>query len=74
MDDASADESTFGEEPVQVDGALPAGAVRPLEGVLVEPGVRLDDPRLWPGLRRVLFVMVVVLAPSLKMGHKITRL
>lgn len=43
------DQAFFGKKLVQINGALPpAGerAIRPLEGVFVEPGVRLDDPEL----------------------------
>ena len=68
---------TFGEKLVEVNGSLPAAGertLRSLEGVLVEPGVGLDDPELGvavpsgpdgPDLRGVLLVLVRV-APNLK--------
>ena len=64
---------TFGEELVQVDGALPPAderALRPLEGVLVEPGVRLDDAELGaavvPSVPRRVPLAVVRVATNLK--------
>ena len=43
---AACKELTFRVQFVEIDGALPSAgerALRSLEGVLVEPGVRLDD-------------------------------
>ena len=56
------DQAFFGKKLVQINGALPpAGerAIRPLEGVFVEPGVRLDDSEFG----------VAVPSANLKMEH-----
>ena len=44
--DTACKKLTFRVQFVEIDGALPASderALRSLEGVLVEPGIRLDD-------------------------------